>query len=120
MGNLPDSKVIRRQYAEALLLNDRGSETIKIFSETANPHDPADLASFILCRILADEPLHPLAPSIELAVSQQFLKRYRQLVDFGAEKSVVKLNQNLALLDPILPSAAGLLKQALQSTELLA
>ena len=120
VGNLPDSKVIRRQYAEALLLNDRGSETIKIFSETANPHDPADLASFILCRILADEPLHPLAPSIELAVSQQFLKRYRQLVDFGAEKSVVKLNQNLALLDPILPSAAGLLKQALQSTELLA
>ncbi|MSU31276.1 MAG: hypothetical protein EXS25_01185 [Pedosphaera sp.] len=120
VSNLPDSKVIRRQHAEALLLNDRGSETVKILSETSNPNDPADLASFILCRILADEPLYPLAQPMELVVSQHFLKRYRQLVDFSAEKSVVKLNQNINLLDPILPSAAGLLKQALQYTELLA
>ena len=111
MKNLPDVPVLRRQRAEALLLGGHGAEATELWASFGPAHDPAILASLLICRVLAGEPLPAIPPGAENAVSQEFLRRYRQLVDHGAESSVVRLNESLALLHEAVPTAANLLRQ---------
>ena len=109
--NVPNSMVLRAHRAEALLLGGHGGEAVALWTELAQGGGASPNASLLLCRLLAGEPLSPVLPQDEVAVSQEFLRRYRQLVNHGAEAAVLKVNESLRLLGPILPTANGLLQR---------
>jgi len=109
--NVPNSMVLRAHRAEALLLGGHGGEAVALWTELAQGGGASPNASLLLCRLLAGEPLSPVLPQDEVAISQEFLRRYRQLVNHGAEAAVLKVNESLRLLGPILPTANGLLQR---------
>jgi tetratricopeptide (TPR) repeat protein len=111
LRNLPDVAVLRRQRAEALLLGGLGADAVELWAEQRPPLDPVNLAALTLCRLLAEQSLPEIPPAAEVAVSQEFLRRYRQLVEYNAESSVLRINENLARLRSALPSATGLLQR---------
>lgn len=110
LRNLPDLPILRRQRAEALLLAGLGAEAVDLWAEQKPTSDPVNLAALTLCRMLAGQPLPEVPPAAEVAASQEFLRRYRQLVDHNAESSVLRINEGLAHLGNVLPSAAKLLQ----------
>lgn len=110
LRNLPDLPILRRQRAEALLLGGLGAEAVDLWAEQKPASDPVNLGALTLCRMLAEQPLPEVPPSAEVAVSQEFLRRYRQLIDHNAESSVLRINEGLARLGNVLPSAAKLLQ----------
>lgn len=110
LRNLPDLSILRRQRAEALLLGGLGAEAVNLWAEQKPASDPVNLAALTLCRLLAEQSLPEVPPSAEVAVSQEFLRRYRQLVDHNAESSVLRINEGLTRLGAVLPSATKLLQ----------
>jgi glycosyltransferase involved in cell wall biosynthesis/Tfp pilus assembly protein PilF len=110
LRNLPDLPILRRQRAEALLLGGLGAEAVDLWAEQKPASDPVNLAALTLCRLLAEQSLPEVPPLAEVAVSQEFLRRYRQLVDHNAETSVLRINEGLPRLGAVLPSATKLLQ----------
>jgi hypothetical protein len=89
---------------------------VALWAGFATSGEPGPLASLIVCQLLAGNPPSPVPAQSESAVGQEFIRRYRQLVDHGAEAAVLRLNDQLASLATVLPSAAGLLRRVVENS----
>lgn len=111
LKHLPEHPNLQRQRAETLLLNGHVHEALPLWSEVSRSNDAASSSGLILCRLFAGEPLSPLAPDREVAVSQEVIRRYRQSVELGLDGWVHALHQRVGTLRQTLPSAARLIDQ---------
>lgn len=114
--NLPDEPVLRRQRGEALLYGGQGAQAVCFWNEAARSGEPATIASLIVCQLLAGQPLIAITQEQELAVSQEFLRAYRKLVNYNVESSVIGIHERIHLLKGVLPSATRLIEQVVSDS----
>ncbi|HUA69281.1 MAG TPA: glycosyltransferase [Candidatus Saccharimonadales bacterium] len=109
--NLPDDGVIVAQRAEVLLLNQDISAALPMWTRAINGQRPPHaLAARIICATASSQPVEgPQDQTEETAVSRAFVNWYRRLVTVGARDTVFRLNSQVEILRPILPSAATVL-----------
>ena len=111
----PRSSSIRRQRSEALLLSGHITAALPLWIECAEDKpDARGLAAVILCQLAEDLTTTPCQAADEPAVSREFIKWYRRLIDVNRHDLLGRLNQRRSHLAQALPTAAELLRTALQ------
>ena len=109
----PDDPTILTQRAEALTLTGHPESALPLWRRVENRAHPPALAALVVCEtVLADHQYHPPA-SLAAAITGEFVRWYRRLLEFGAENVVRQLNTRLESLARVLPPAARLLEAAL-------
>jgi tetratricopeptide (TPR) repeat protein len=111
--HLPDDPILRAQRAEALLLSGQLEAALPLWRELEPQARPAGLAALVVCETALGHPEYQ--PPSELAgpVTDEFVRWYRRLLEFGAEPVVRGLNDHVTGLARVLPPAARLLTAAL-------
>lgn len=109
----PQDPTILLQRAEALLMTGHVSEALPLWRKAYSPTSPSDVATLVMCEVLADIPSQKLEHAQEAVVSEEFLKCYRRLLNAGASQVVVGLNERLIPLRQVLPTAARVLDEAM-------
>ncbi|HVY69603.1 MAG TPA: tetratricopeptide repeat protein, partial [Verrucomicrobiae bacterium] len=111
----PGDAVIRQQRAEALLLAQKPAEALGLWE--SSPASTRSLAGRLHCELLANGAIHTRTILDETAVSQEFLKWYRRLINAGATDAIRQTNRLVASLETALPSAARALAAALREAD---
>jgi tetratricopeptide (TPR) repeat protein len=114
---LPGDSTLLVQRAEALLLSQQTEAALPLWVQAHSPNAPRHLAAIVLCEALCGQCQREFAPELEKAVSQEFLKWYRQLIKFKAFSVVNQINEKLDGLRAILPGAAGVLEGAMKQAQ---
>jgi len=110
---VPNHVEVVAQRAEALLLSGKPTEALPLWRQVKKGGDARRDAAEILCAILAGEsPSSPTTGS-EANVSQEFLKWYRRLLNWGERPTLLRLNESVGVLRTTLPGAAAALEAAL-------
>jgi tetratricopeptide (TPR) repeat protein len=112
---LPENPVIAGQRAEALMLNGKAAEAAPLWEQIwRSEHEPRTLAALVLCEVAAGLAPHaPHGDSDELATSRAFVEWYQKLISIRAKALTGSINGHLEPLSQTLPSAAGMLRNAL-------
>jgi tetratricopeptide (TPR) repeat protein len=100
-----------KQRGVALLTVGRFEEALPFFAKA--PQHPGTEAAKILCQISTDEPISPIDPEKEVIISTAFVHWYRRLLDYESESAARKIVGKIDSLNKILPTAAGVLEEAL-------
>jgi glycosyltransferase involved in cell wall biosynthesis/Tfp pilus assembly protein PilF len=109
----PDDPTILTQRAEALTLTGHPESALPLWRRVETRAHPPALAALVVCEtVLADHRYQPPA-SLTAAITNEFVRWYRRLLEFGAENVVRQLNTRRAALARVLPPAARLLEAAL-------
>jgi tetratricopeptide (TPR) repeat protein len=108
---LPESKDLRRQHAEALLLTGHPNEALSLWQEAAADGDARSLAASLCCETAAGVRVYANRSFDEVTVSREFLQWYRRLVQFQAEGVVIRINARLPELAAVLPGAAAVIQK---------
>ncbi|HEY2951929.1 MAG TPA: glycosyltransferase [Verrucomicrobiae bacterium] len=108
----PEDQMIIAQRAEALLLNQEIDQALPLWRRTQTSSNARHLAGLFICEALSDGEC-AVPEVMEPAVSQEFLKWYRALINAGASGAVGRLNNKSGALHAFLPSASRVLEQAL-------
>jgi predicted Zn-dependent protease len=114
--HFPQDDLLRQQQGEALLLNQKPGEALPILRALENGAAHRTTAAAILGELLVHEGPNTRAMLNEPAVSQEFLQWYRRLLKSNASEAVQTVNEQLDLLDTVLPSATRVLRQAVQAS----
>jgi tetratricopeptide (TPR) repeat protein len=111
--HFPDEPRVLAQRAEALVLTQQVQRALLLWRRCQG-NDRAG-AALVLCQLLSDEDLGPakVVSPAEPAVSQEFLRWYRRLLDYGAAPIVQAVNSKLDRLRTALPTASQTLEKAL-------
>ncbi|MCZ7637244.1 MAG: hypothetical protein M5U12_15170 [Verrucomicrobia bacterium] len=111
--HFPDDPTILTQRAEALTLTGQPASALPLWRRVEDRAHPPALAALVVCEtVLADHQYHPPA-SLASAITTEFVRWYRRLLEFGAGNMVQQLNARLESLARVLPPAARLLGTAL-------
>lgn len=110
--HLPGHAGLAALRAEALLLAGRATAAHEWLAQAAAP-TPAQAAACVLAALAGGLAAPTAVLADESAVSGEFLRWYRRLIEFGAEPAVVAVNERLEELHAVLPTAAGRLAAAL-------
>ncbi len=113
LRQFPEHPVILAQRAEALLLNQDAEGALGLWRQTQSEDQASQLAAMLLCHLLTDGALRPVATELEPRVSERFLRWYQRLVLCGASKLVWLLHERMEKLAPVLPTAAKALEAVL-------
>ena len=106
---------ITAQRAEILLLSNNPNDALKLPRPPAEALDARSLAALVFCEILSGAaPPTPIEPAMEQKVSGSLIDLYRRLIAGNAPQPVNQLNASLDQLAMALPTAAGMLKQAIR------
>jgi len=114
VSHFPENPGLLLQHAEALLLGQNAERALPLWLKAHSAASARHLAAIVLCEVAAGASSRQFAPADEPAVSQEFLKWYRQLIRFGAAALVRQLNSQLPALRNVLPSGAAALENALK------
>jgi len=109
---VPENVDVVAQRAEALLLSGKPNEALPLWRQVRKVDDPRIDAAEILCAILSGESPASPPPNNEANVSQEFLKWYRRLLNWGEQPTLLRLNESVAVLRTVLPGAAAALEAA--------
>ena len=109
----PQNPAILTQRAESLLLAGRAEEAVAAWRQTQPENNPVALGALVLCETASHQNSPPPPAHLEPSVSQEFLRWYQRLVQFGAGALLTQVNGRLDTLRAILPSAASVLTAAL-------
>lgn len=109
----PEHEAINWLRAEVLFKSGRLAEGSALMQRAGRGAEPSVQAAVILSALVNNESLTPIAPELEAAVSREFVGWYRRLLASGAQKVLAEINQRIAVLREALPSAAGMLEQAI-------
>jgi tetratricopeptide (TPR) repeat protein len=109
----PADATILQQRAETLTLAERCAQALPLWRQLAAHKAPALLAPLVICETILNQNDSLLLVDNETAVSQEFVKWYRRLLQFRAYRTIELLNARLDNLRSILPSAARWLDRAL-------
>ncbi|MBI3875215.1 MAG: glycosyltransferase, partial [Verrucomicrobia bacterium] len=112
---LPGDAAISVQRAEVLLLAQRPDEALPFWSRA--PMSPVNAAARVLCELAAHGRSEAPDGVPELALSGEFLKWYRRLIDYRGTAVVMKLNASNGSLARVVPSAARHLEAALSEAK---
>lgn len=116
----PEDPALLSQRAQALLLAGHPDQAIPIWTQLATPQQTAALAGLVLCQTIGDGPIDPVPTPVAAAVTHEFFRWYRLLLEFGAEDSIRRVNARTSALSLALPQAAqflqGILAQAANPT----
>jgi GT2 family glycosyltransferase/glycosyltransferase involved in cell wall biosynthesis/tetratricopeptide (TPR) repeat protein len=104
--HVPGNVAIMAQRAEALLLSGQAREAANAWQRL--PESPQVLAALVIC----ETPPSTIPPELEVAVSHEFLRLYRRLINFGATQQTLRINERLDWLQSMLPTAAKFLAAA--------
>lgn len=111
--NHPDHGGLRTQHAEALLLTGDVADALPVWRGLAGQGAPAALAAVAVCLAALGEAVHPPAAEVSAAVTQEFVRWYRRLLDFGAEEVVRRLHEGAGHLSPAFPEVAEVLRSVM-------
>jgi GT2 family glycosyltransferase/glycosyltransferase involved in cell wall biosynthesis/Tfp pilus assembly protein PilF len=114
----PDDPAILLQRAEALMLNQQTALALPLWTRAHFAQSAQHLAALTLCETLEGGCQRRFPAANERLVSQEFLKWYRRLIKFKANSTVNSINQKLDELQPVLPTAVGLLGAAMKKAEI--
>jgi hypothetical protein len=112
----PADGEIARQRAEALLLSGNTAEAFAAWSKVTNRDDRGE-AALVICAILSNRPASRPTGERETILSQEFLKWYRQFLNWGLGGLVSEMNGRLDHIERFLPTAGGMLRAALAEAE---
>ncbi|MBI3416683.1 MAG: glycosyltransferase [Verrucomicrobia bacterium] len=109
----PENLQLALHRAEALLLNGDAKAALPWWRKAHSPTQPGQFAALIVCEVLNGNVGKLAPPANEIETSQEFLKWYRRLIETNAGTVIRALNERLADLRRILPTAASCLDEAL-------
>ncbi len=112
LADHPNNEELRKHRGIALLTAGKAAEALPFFEAAPNPTHPVVAGAIILCRLLAGSPATTAQPSNESAVSQEFISWYRRLLTHNSAKAVHEINRLLPVLQPLLPTATKVLREA--------
>jgi tetratricopeptide (TPR) repeat protein len=113
--HVPDDLIVKAQRAEALILSEdlAGARPLweKCWSNTRNPQA---LAALILCEAVDGTITHkPEDNKDEIATSRAFIEWYQKLFAARAEKTLMRVNEQMNAIGDALPTAAKMLSAAM-------
>ncbi len=108
LAQLPGDAAMLTARAEALLLAGRAADALAVLDRVPDP-TPLFLAARILAAVGSDRAI-PVPDAVEEgAVTREFLRWYRRVVDFRGAGLVTKVHERLPELRDSLPAAAQIL-----------
>jgi predicted Zn-dependent protease len=113
----PDDSTILLQRAEALLLNGDAQAALPFWARAHSPDSARHLAALTTCEVVSGVTGRKFTAQAEMAVSQEFLKWYRQLISLKATGLVKQMNGQLEEFRSVVPSAVHVLTAALKNAE---
>jgi glycosyltransferase involved in cell wall biosynthesis/predicted Zn-dependent protease len=112
MKHVPQSRRVQAQRAETLILAGHPAEALALWNEIAAAQPtPRNVSALLLCQLVTGSPTTAVRFQDEPVISQEFVRRYRQLAEFGAENMVVAVNERVIQLTMILPTAGRIVQQ---------
>ena len=113
----PNDETILQYCAELLLLTEQIEMATTLWVQISEiAPKPKHQAAALICRMLSHQPVIHQAGEQENEISQAFIRWYRRLIQYQAEDVVRGINQDLAQLEGILPTATRLLNDALKQS----
>ena len=112
LKHFPRHPQFAAQRAEALLLDGQVGEALLLWRRSGGAEDPRRLAARVICELLSGGSC-PVPAALELTVSREFLKWYQAFATWQTTSVLQALNVKTAQLQQMLPSAGGLLEQAM-------
>ena len=113
-----DDLTVLAQRAEALMLSE-DMTAAELWERVWNgAPKPAALAALILCEMLESPTTHePQSERDEAEVSRAFIAWYRKLLTAKAQKTIVRLNEQIEKLSRALPGAARIIGATMAEVE---
>lgn len=111
--------IVLAQRAEALMLSEDTTAAAELWERTWNGEPkPATLAALILCEMVELPTTHaPQDAQEEAAASREFIVWYRKLLAVKAQKTIVRLNEQVEKLSRALPGAAKIIEATMAEME---
>lgn len=117
LRHCPDNLDLQRQRAEALVLSGQPEAALPVLRALGGEGHPATLGALILCETALGQNESVPPAALAGAVTQEFVKVYRRLLEFGAEATLRRVNEGVAGLDRVLPRAAELLRAVIAEAQ---
>ncbi len=117
LARFPDNKPLQLLRAQALLLAGKVPDAIQLWRQVQGRDLPAHAAALLICEIVSEYPLSPIAPGQRDAVTRELLKWYSRLIRQGTAEVVMALNRRLETLREVLPEVADNISQALMEAK---
>jgi tetratricopeptide (TPR) repeat protein len=114
IDEFPEHPEIRKQRGIALLTVGNFKDALVFFEMT--PQHPLNEGARILCHIALGQATQLSDPDKEQLISTAFMEWYHRLLERGQNESANRLVENIDALETVLPTAAGVLHEAV-STE---
>ena len=114
LRHFPNDAGIQSLRAEALMLAGQPESAMLLWRQTANEGKSSWLAALILCETAVGTHVCVPPPELEPAVSQEFVRWYRRLLEFRVEPLVLRVNAGVAGLERVLPHAAEILRAVIE------
>lgn len=119
-NQLPENGAVVSLRAEALLLAQQADASLPLWTKCNGTLSARQFAALTICELVAGEGRQHFTEGDERAVSQEFLKWYRQLIRYNAKSVLEQINAKLEELARLLPSAAATLNAAVKQASELA
>lgn len=115
--NLPDASRLRELRAEALLLNAKPVESMRLWQEGSDQGEARAQAAMLVCQTVTGAKLELPAMADLSAVSREFIRWYQQLAALPVTNLLGRINQNLDRLSLVIPSASEKIRLALNEAQ---
>jgi tetratricopeptide (TPR) repeat protein len=114
----PEDKMLTLQRAEALTLTSQMNEALPYWQQASAPANATHRAAQILCELAAGEAISTkVAPQDDAAVSKEFIQWYQRLLGVGMTPALTRMNERIALLKDVLPTAGRTIESALAAAQ---
>ncbi|MCF7707634.1 MAG: glycosyltransferase [Verrucomicrobia bacterium] len=108
----PHERIVIRQRAEALLLNDMPEQAFTWYRKLKYPLDSTSEAGLLVCGFVVDDEEVCSDVKTDRVLNAEFAAWYKRLVQFGARTTIKKLNSRMHAVADILPLTGPLLRNA--------
>jgi GT2 family glycosyltransferase/tetratricopeptide (TPR) repeat protein/glycosyltransferase involved in cell wall biosynthesis len=107
LKSFPTDSRFKLSHAEVLLLRQEVDAARALWSEAHSPVSARDVAAMTLMELVEGDCQRQFSSADEPRVSQEFLKWYRQLLRFGARKTILDLDERIETVRLTLPTFAN-------------
>jgi hypothetical protein len=101
------------QRAEALLLSVQPEKALPVWQQLGRDAPASATAAIILCSAVVEASITVPPPDRVAEISREFLRWYWHLVKFRAEATLLQLHEHVGALVPVLPPAAGSVREVI-------
>ncbi len=115
--HLPGNTTVWHQQAQALLLSAQPERALAVWRKLGDDLSMSHLGARTLCELATGAAVGPIPTDREAGVSQEFIRWYQRLLQYGANDLVLCLHQAVTPLEAALPTAARILTAAMAEAE---